>query len=500
MASSILQKNKIVEVGSDGKAPSGLSAGDIVVTGGGSYMIGGVNSDGSYKSSKVSDTTTSTYTGKYDSVSSSRDYNSGLSKDYTPSYSYSGSSGTKGYKPTGEGSDYWADATEMSDYSKKLLQQLSAMWNATDNPELKELYHSMAEQERAKYGYLGGSDGSNYINILTADAEKKKRTAEQEDADNTIAWLAGFGNKPEFESDWQKTADMLAKAALEMKYDDWLESDQYRALAERYGLQGRMSMQDVLGQVSSRTGGLASSYATTAAQQQYNSYMANLENAARQMYSDERGDAIENAQLALNYSDSDYQRYLGELAQYNDDRSFAYKVLADAINQSNYKAEFENMLKQQDIENERYNTKWNYGVSNDEYAKKMDAQNQISAWVKQGMSASSMPQSVKEASGWTDDEINRMSGNFKKSEKPEKIISKGTTSKGFLGSDGSDYGSGYSSIYKNVRDMVDIRGKTPDEVLAYLEQHEKEGDITRAGINKIYDNFWKFFGFEEPKN
>lgn len=53
------------KVQSNGKAQSGLKAGDQVVTGGGTYKITGVNADGSYQSSKVSNVTTSTYTGTY---------------------------------------------------------------------------------------------------------------------------------------------------------------------------------------------------------------------------------------------------------------------------------------------------------------------------------------------------------------------------------------------------------------------------------------------------
>ena len=53
---------KTVNVQSNGKAPSGLSVGTNVVTGGGTYKITGVNKDGSYKSVKVSNK--STHSGK----------------------------------------------------------------------------------------------------------------------------------------------------------------------------------------------------------------------------------------------------------------------------------------------------------------------------------------------------------------------------------------------------------------------------------------------------
>lgn len=59
--------NRIVKVGADGKAPSGLSVGDRVVTGGGTYEITGVNPDGTYQSVLVDKKqTTYNYKGEYD--------------------------------------------------------------------------------------------------------------------------------------------------------------------------------------------------------------------------------------------------------------------------------------------------------------------------------------------------------------------------------------------------------------------------------------------------
>lgn len=161
-------------------------------------------------------------------------------------------------------------------------------------------------------------------------------------------------------SPWDETREKLAQAALAMNYDDWTNSDQYRALAARYGHQGQLTMQDVLGQVASRTGGLASSWATTAAQQQYNEYMARLEEAARNAYNTERGNAIQNAQLAYDFSDSDYGRYLDQLAQYNNDRSFGLDVLSQALSESHYANEWANRLQQQEYERQQdaYNRAW----------------------------------------------------------------------------------------------------------------------------------------------
>lgn len=136
-------------------------------------------------------------------------------------------------------------------------------------------------------------------------------------ANQQVTLPASIDELPTYNSEYMDTLNELAKQLISMNYDDWTKGSQYQALADRYGNNGRMSMQDVLGQVASRTGGLASSYATTAAQQQYNQYMAQLEEVARQMYSQDRSDLLDNANLYRNLANDEYDRYRDSLADYN---------------------------------------------------------------------------------------------------------------------------------------------------------------------------------------
>ena len=78
---------KYYRVGPDGKAPTGLSVGDHVVTGGGTYRIDAVHTDGSYVSSLVDkNLTTETYRGEYASPGV-RENPSGSMKDLLSSWS-----------------------------------------------------------------------------------------------------------------------------------------------------------------------------------------------------------------------------------------------------------------------------------------------------------------------------------------------------------------------------------------------------------------------------
>ena len=141
-------------------------------------------------------------------------------------------------------------------------------------------------------------------------------------------------------SEWDSILEELGQQLLNMNYTDWTQGDQYKALADRYGQQGRMSMQDVLGQISSRTGGLASSYATTAAQQQYNQLMSQLEEAAMDMYNVERSDLYDRANMARQYAQDDYNRYLDEWDQWNTNRNYEYQLSRDAIEDQRYDQEW----------------------------------------------------------------------------------------------------------------------------------------------------------------
>lgn len=170
-----------------------------------------------------------------------------------------------------------------------------------------------------------GPDNSNYDNwantkagsIVNNTISTPPTTNKGTKTTQTVTMPTSVGDLPTYNSEYMDQLNALAQQLASMNYDDWTKGSQYQALADRYGASGRMSMQDVLGQVASRTGGLASSYATTAAQQQYNQYMAQLEEVARQLYSQERGDLMDSASLYRNLANDEYDRYRDSLSDYN---------------------------------------------------------------------------------------------------------------------------------------------------------------------------------------
>ncbi len=146
------------KVNPDGKAPAGLKVGDEVVTAGGTYKITGVNADGSYTSTKVSNTTTGTYNGSYAKAPSG---SSGGS---------SSSSSTGKTTQTDSGSSY--NSNTNFENERKYLDDLSkngtAGQKAWAENQKKEL-----EKAAAKYKY---ADGTRYthggMTLMGEDGEE----------------------------------------------------------------------------------------------------------------------------------------------------------------------------------------------------------------------------------------------------------------------------------------------------------------------------------------
>ena len=128
---------------------------------------------------------------------------------------------------------------------------------------------------------------------------------------------------------------------------DYMQDPLYAQYADAYTRNGTQAMNDTLAQVSARTGGLASSYASNAAQQQYNQYMSalndkviDLHNLAYNMYRDQGNDMRNNLSMLQGLENTDYGRYMDALGQYNTDRNLAYNVWNSGLNQYNQDRNF----------------------------------------------------------------------------------------------------------------------------------------------------------------
>lgn len=157
--------------------------------------------------------------------------------------------------------------------------------------------------------------------------------------------------RPSFDYTYDSEMRALIDQILNSNLADWKKGDQYSALRDQYAANGEMGMNDLLGQVSSRTGGLASSYAASVANQEYNDWMSKLEQAAREMYQQDRNDKLNSLGMLSDAYDREYGEYGDKLNQWNTDRNFAYQQAQDAL---------ANQWKQKE---------WDYNMSQDEWNK-----------------------------------------------------------------------------------------------------------------------------------
>lgn len=368
---------------------------------------------------------------------------------WSPSQSTGSSGGYIPYDPSGN--DY-ASMAGMSSIDRAALAAAGAAWNqanARGDQAAKDAAHAQAEAIRRRYAYSGGGDGSQYIptgNNYTQELNQLKAQLEEVAA-----------QKPQYSGDKYDTSSIIDQLTG-MDYADWTKSDQYKALADRYGAQGQMSMQDVLGQISSRTGGLASSYATTAAQQKYNDYMAQLEEIARQMYSGDRRDLIENLGVMNDANSVGYNRYLNELGQYNTDYSNLYNQYRDLIGDSQWNQNFQYQQNRDSISDKRYDQE--YSDSRRDYAdsqtatSKADAQNRINAYLAAYGAVADLDPSLVSASGYTQSELNTLARYYAE----QKAMEQAAAAKKASGSSGSKSGSkssgsqNYSGLFRAARE------------------------------------------------
>jgi hypothetical protein len=187
--------------------------------------------------------------------------------------------------------------------------------------------------------------------------------------------------RPSFDYSYDSEMRALIDQILNSNLADWKKGDQYSALRDQYAANGQMSMADLLGQVSSRTGGLASSYAASVANQEYNDWMSKLEQAAREMYQQDRSDKLNSLGMLSDAYDREYGEYGDKLNQWNADRNFAYQQAQDAL---------ANQWKQKE---------WDYNMSQDEWNK---------AAQQAEMMASYGDFSGYKALGYTDSQIESM--------------------------------------------------------------------------------------------
>lgn len=161
-------------------------------------------------------------------------------------------------------------------------------------------------------------------------------------------------NKPNWENE-TKYQNWLKEKLTRGKFSYDVNADAlYQQLKDNYIQQGKMAMEDAMGQASAMTGGYGNSYAATVGNQAYQSHLENLNDIIPELYQMalEKYD-MEGREIAENlaYLESDYAKHLGE-----EERD--YSRLLDKIDIASL--DLENSMSRYNSEQKNNNTMYPY--------------------------------------------------------------------------------------------------------------------------------------------
>lgn len=176
----------------------------------------------------------------------------------------------------------------------------------------------------------------------------------------------------------------------------------YNQYKDMYTRNGQTAMQDTMGNAALLTGGYGNSYATTAGQQAYNSYMQQLndkipelEQRAYERYRDETNDLYNQNNLLTNLDSTDYGRYRDKMSDYlndrdyyynayNNERNFDYGKYRDDVGDAKDDRNFNYQKERDSVSDDQWQKTFNYNqyrdnVGDDQWQKQFDYQKQRDA-------------------------------------------------------------------------------------------------------------------------
>lgn len=205
------------------------------------------------------------------------------------------------------------------------IKQLQAQWlkgQQTGNQQMMDSAHAAAEALRSGFGYLGGEDGSAYL----------KQTDQYGDFSFQSApvFYDAYGNQ---------IADQRNKILNREAFSYNPEEDPlYAVYKAQYNREGNRATQNTIGEMAARTGGMASSYAGTAAAQAGQYYaqqladrIPELQQLAYSMYMDDLNSGRQDLAMLEGASDRDYGRFMDSYGMWSNDRDFAYGGYRDQV-------------------------------------------------------------------------------------------------------------------------------------------------------------------------
>lgn len=394
-----------------------------------------------------------------------------------------GTSSNKNSQYTGSSQSVKVNNSLQQAYKDEMNANSIAWYNA-DDAEKARLH--ARNQELAKL--LGGTvDGS--FNPITGTWGGEAGGITEEDI---LGWDDDYNSKNERPT--QPESDPRIDAMLNeilnrdaFSYDA-MNDPLYQQYANMYRREGDRAMKETLAEAAAGAGGM-NTYAITAAQQansyynsQLNDVIPELYQAAYDKYLKDINLKVQDLGLLQDMDDKQYSRYRDTMADWKDDKNFAYGIYQDAVQQGNWQTNFDNnnywanknfdnnnfwANKEFDYNDMWANKEWDENQADKEYERnlydKETAKAEIEWYIENGVTTIS-PELIKRA-GLDQTAVNQMIAYYKAQQ-----AQTGGTSSGGGGSKGS--GTGYTGNDKK-KVVEDDTGYKPK-----VKEEEDEGEVT----------------------
>lgn len=210
-----------------------------------------------------------------------------------------------------------------------------------------------------------------YDDYLESEAVKNLAASLQSHESNKVAdWTGGtYG---------ESLKEALNKINNRDKFSYDLNGDAlYQQYKNQYITQGKMAMQDTMGQAAALTGGYGNSYASTAGNQAYQGYLQNLNNIVPELYqlaydkyNQEGQDLLNQYSLLSDRYNTEYGEHRNAVAdwnaqrdylagrydsernydysKYSDGRDFAFSDYQQGVGESQWQKDFDEAIRQYD--------------------------------------------------------------------------------------------------------------------------------------------------------
>ena len=161
-------------------------------------------------------------------------------------------------------------------------------------------------------------DLSKYNSGYQKSDDVIKAETNKSNAENAVSNYGDFAY-----SDQATFDDVMNKILNREKFSYDLNGDAlYQQYKDKYIQQGKMAMQDTMGQAAAMTGGYGNSYAATAGNQAYQASLENLNDIIPELY-----------QMAYDKYKQEGQDLLNQYSLLSDDRNMEYGMWGDKYNQ-----------------------------------------------------------------------------------------------------------------------------------------------------------------------